>query len=223
MPQSFEAIRNIYCVGRNYALHAKELGNEAPGEPMIFGKPTHALSPASGTLLLPGHIGEIHYEIELVVKIAAAYQKGMPLEQLIGGIALGIDWTARDVQTKLKEKGHPWLLAKGFIGSAVLTGFLPFAEFSSLEQLEFSLIKNGEAVQTGSPKDMLFPIGKLTDYIGTRLGLGAGDIIFTGIPEGVGPVASGDRFELLLNDSAGGREERFGPLLVELAADSANR
>lgn len=217
MPQSFEAIRNIFCVGRNYALHAQELGNEAPKEPMIFGKPTHALSPATGKLMLPGDIGEIHYEIEIVVRIAKTFHKGMPLDQLIDGIALGIDWTARDVQAKLKDKAHPWLLAKGFIGSAVLTEFLPFAGSSSLEQLEFSLIKNGETVQHGSPTDMLFTLDSLVDYIGTRLGLGEGDIIYTGTPEGVGAVASGDQFELLLNDRLAGREDRFGPLLVELS------
>ena len=131
---AFEQIRNIYCVGRNYALHAKELGNDVPEQPMIFSKPTHALHPAKGKLQLPGGIGEIHHELELVVRIAAPYEQGKPLTELIDGVALGIDWTARDVQNELKEKRHPWLLAKGFKGSAVLSDFAAFKGAESFEQ-----------------------------------------------------------------------------------------
>jgi 2-keto-4-pentenoate hydratase/2-oxohepta-3-ene-1,7-dioic acid hydratase in catechol pathway len=216
MPQSFEHIRNIYCVGRNYALHAKELGNEIPDEPMIFSKPTHSLHPADGKLQLPGGAGEIHYEIEVVIRIASTYKQGARVEHCVDGIALGIDWTLRDLQTKLKEKRHPWLIAKGFTGSAVVTDFQPFTGIDSFERTEFSLIKNGQIVQAGSPKDMIFSIQQLIDFIGPRLGLGEGDIIFTGTPAGVGAIADGDSLELKLAVKDEGLEQTFGPLLIEM-------
>ncbi|QHT59091.1 fumarylacetoacetate hydrolase family protein [Paenibacillus lycopersici] len=209
-----EDIRNIYCVGRNYALHAKELGNDVPEEPMIFSKPTHALHPATGKLALPGTIGEIHYELEIVVRIGSAYKPGMQADELIDGIALGIDLTARDVQSKLKEKRHPWLLAKGFVGSAVLSPFQPWVGSAAFEDLTFSLVKNDETVQSGSPRDMIFSLQRLVDFIGANMGLGAGDVIYTGTPAGVGPLADGDTLELKL--AAGGKEETFGPLYVDL-------
>jgi len=218
---TLESIRNIYCVGRNYAQHAKELGNDVPEEPMIFSKPTHALHPAEGTLRLPGSIGEIHYETELVVHIASAYEQGKPLDQIIDGIALGIDWTARDVQTTLKEKRHPWLLAKGFRHSAVLGPFLPFHSLSEFEQLHFSLLKNGQLVQSGSPQQMIFPLEQLLVYIDQKFGLGKGDIIYTGTPAGVGAVQTGDQLELRLsrpvNDQPDQRlNSSYGPLQIEL-------
>ncbi|REE86450.1 2-keto-4-pentenoate hydratase/2-oxohepta-3-ene-1,7-dioic acid hydratase in catechol pathway [Paenibacillus taihuensis] len=211
---SMDSIRNIYCVGRNYALHAKELGNDVPEEPMIFSKPTHALHPATGKLALPSSIGEIHYEVEVVVRIGASYRPGMKVDELIDGIALGIDLTARDVQSKLKEKRHPWLLAKGFVGSAVLTAFTEFRGADEFEALNFSLIKNDETVQQGCPKDMIFPLQQLIDFIGSNMGLGAGDIIYTGTPAGVGPLADGDTLELRL--VSGGSEVTYGPLYVDM-------
>ena len=209
-----EDIRNIYCVGRNYALHAKELGNDVPEEPMIFSKPTHALHPASGKLALPGDIGEIHYELELVVRIGTSYKPGMTVSELVDGVALGIDLTARDVQSQLKEKRHPWLLAKGFIGSAVLGPFRAFEGEEAFGALTFSLVKNEQIAQSGSPRDMIFSLQQLIDFIGTRMGLGAGDVIYTGTPAGVGPLADGDTLEMKL--SAEGKEETFGPLYVDL-------
>jgi len=111
-----ESIRNIYCVGRNYAQHAQELGNDLPTKPMIFSKPTHALHRAEGDLDLPSEIGQIHYELELVVKMAEAYDSNKPLEQIIEGVALGIDLTARDVQAQLKEKDIHGLSPKDLKG-----------------------------------------------------------------------------------------------------------
>lgn len=207
-------IRNIYCVGRNYALHAQELGNAVPEEPIIFSKPTHALHASSGKLALPGTIGDIHYEVELVVRIGAAYKSGMSVEELVDGVAVGIDLTARDVQSTLKEKRQPWLLAKGFPGSAVLGPFQPFAGSAAFDEIAFSLVKNDEAVQSGSPRDMIFSLQQLVDFIGPRLGLGAGDVIYTGTPAGVGPLADGDTLEMKL--LADGKEETYGPLYVEL-------
>ncbi|MFC4812485.1 fumarylacetoacetate hydrolase family protein [Paenibacillus sp. GCM10023250] len=209
-----EAIRNIYCVGRNYALHAQELGNDVPEEPMIFSKPTHALHPAAGKLTLPGKIGDIHHELEIVVRIGKDYKPGVSPGDLVDGIALGLDLTARDVQSQLKEKRHPWLLAKGFVGSAVLGPFRPFPGEYAFGTLAFSLVKNGEVVQHGSPCDMIFSLQRLIDFIGPRLGLGAGDVIYTGTPAGVGPLADGD--ELTLKLAVGGKEETFGPLYVNL-------
>jgi len=199
-------IRNIYCVGRNYALHAQELGNDVPEEPMIFSKPTHALHPAQGELRLPSGIGAIHYEAELVVRIGRAYEPGMSVDQLVDGLAIGIDWTARDVQSVLKEKRHPWLLAKGFKNSAVLSPFRPFPGAAAFMELTFSLLNNGSEVQSGSPRDMIFSLERLVSYIGDTFGLDAGDVIYTGTPAGVGGVKDGDELTLILNG------ERFGPL-----------
>ncbi|MWC27094.1 fumarylacetoacetate hydrolase family protein [Paenibacillus sp. MMS18-CY102] len=210
MANTFEAIRNIYCVGRNYALHAQELGNDVPEEPMIFSKPTHALHPAEGELRLPAGIGAIHYEAELVVRIGRAYEPGVPVGQIVDGLAIGIDWTARDVQSVLKEKRHPWLLAKGFKHSAVLSPFQPFPGAEAFASLNFQLLCNGETVQAGSPRDMIFPIERLVTYIGETFGLGEGDIIYTGTPAGVGSVKDGDELMLVLHG------ESFGPLKVSL-------
>ncbi len=212
MKEEDKSIRNIYCVGRNYAQHAQELGNDLPTKPMIFSKPTHALHPAEGYLDLPSEIGEIHYEVELVVKMAEAYDPEIPLEQMIEGVALGIDLTARDVQAQLKEKGHPWLVSKGFKGSAVLTDFIPFESLESFEKIEFSLVINGEEVQKGAPIQMIFSLKELLSYIASNLGLGKGDVVYTGTPEGVGPLRNGDVLEMKAVFSGG--QKSYGPLKV---------
>ncbi|WP_018132278.1 fumarylacetoacetate hydrolase family protein [Effusibacillus pohliae] len=194
-------IRNIFCVGRNYRLHAEELGNEVPKSPMIFAKPTHALAEASGqTIQLPGDRGEVHYEAELVIRIGKPYQHGMTVDQLVDHLALGIDFTLRDVQSELKKKGHPWLPAKGFRNSAVLTSFREFPGEQACKQTDFSLRKNGQQVQRGNISDMLFDLQTVIDFIASHFGLGEGDIIYTGTPAGVGPVANGDRLQLLWGD-----------------------
>lgn len=212
MKENDKSIRNIYCVGRNYAQHAQELGNDLPIKPMIFSKPTHALHPAEGDLHLPSQMGQIHYEVELVVKMAEAYDPAKPLEQIIDGVALGIDLTARDVQAQLKEKGHPWLVSKGFKGSAVLTEFIPFESLELFEKMEFSLVKNKEDVQKGTPAQMIFSLKELLSYIATNLGLGKGDIVYTGTPEGVGPLQDGDVLEMKAEFS--GSQKSYGPLKV---------
>ncbi|MGG4204768.1 fumarylacetoacetate hydrolase family protein [Paenibacillus jamilae] len=190
-------IRNVYCVGRNYKLHAEELGNEVPAEPMIFLKPSHAVVPLDGaTLELPQGQGNIHFETELVVAVGRKYEPGMSADTCLNAFAFGIDFTLRDVQSILKKKGHPWTAAKGFKSSAPVTPFLPLEKLDMLEQQDFSLLKNGQEVQRGHVKDMIFSIQHIVEYIATHYGLGEGDIIFTGTPAGVGPTASGDRFEL---------------------------
>jgi fumarylpyruvate hydrolase len=200
-----KSIRNIYCVGRNYRLHAEELGNAVPTSPFLFSKPTHALVEANGQEIeLPGDRGEVHHELEVVVHIAQSYKPGVRLEDVIDQFALGIDFTLRDVQSELKKKGHPWLLAKGFPNSGVLTAFQPFSGLDSLKETDFSLLKNEERVQIGNVKDMLFDFQTIIEFSARHFGLNKGDIIYTGTPAGVGPVASGDHLSLLWgNDKLG--------------------
>ncbi|MBN6188100.1 fumarylacetoacetate hydrolase family protein [Aneurinibacillus sp. BA2021] len=190
-------IRNIYCVGRNYRLHAEELGNAVPTMPFLFSKPTHSLVEANGEVIsLPGNRGEVHYEAEVVLHIARPYEAGMKVEDIVDEMALGIDFTLRDVQSELKKKSHPWLRAKGFPNAAVLTAFHAFPGVEACAQTDFSLRKNGEQVQRGNVRDMLFDMQTIIEFTAEHFGLGEGDIIYTGTPAGVGPVADGDRLEL---------------------------
>lgn len=198
-------IRNVFCVGRNYRLHAQELGNAVPTSPFLFSKPTHSLVEADGEAIkLPGNQGEVHYEVEIVVHIARDYQPGLTADDLIDKMALGIDFTLRDVQTGLKEKGLPWLLAKGFINSAVLTPFHPFPGMAALQQTDFQLLKNGEQVQKGNISDVIFDLDTLIRFAVEHFGLSAGDILFTGTPAGVGAVVDGDRLSMVWGDDIWG-------------------
>jgi len=207
------SIRNIYCVGRNYGLHAAELGNEVPEEPMIFVKPTHALVTIQGQAIpLPADRGEVHYETELVLHVGADYKPGMTVDQLVDQMALGIDFTLRDVQSVIKKKGQPWLPAKGFRNSAAVTGFEPFPGAEAVLRTEFSLRKNGTEVQRGNTNDMIFNLQVIVDYIAEHFGLGHGDIIYTGTPAGVGALRDGDRMELLWG------ERTLGQFSVQLQA-----
>ncbi|KGX83946.1 fumarylacetoacetate hydrolase family protein [Pontibacillus litoralis] len=208
------SIGNIICVGRNYAKHVKELENDIPTNPLLFSKPTHALHSPSGQLALPFHLGAIHHEVEIVVKLATAYNDALPLDDIIEAIAIGIDWTARDVQSSLKEKGHPWLISKGFKGSAVLSEFIPFPGENAFKQITFSLMNNGKIVQSGATKDMIFPLRSLLTYIDRQLGTDKGDIIYTGTPEGVAPVQSGDVLQMQLKNPSTGDISTDGPLNI---------
>lgn len=204
-------VKNIYCIGRNYPLHAKELNNAIPTSPFLFSKPTHALVEANGqSILLPGDRGEIHYELEFVVHVASRYEPGIKLEELIDLKALGIDFTLRDVQNDLKEKRYPWLLAKGFPNSAVLTKWTPFEGLETSMKYDFTLEKNGQEVQRGNIKDMLFNLPNLLEFCAKHFGLDQGDILFTGTPAGVGPVADGDYLVLKWN------EEQHGDCKIKL-------
>lgn len=195
-------IKNIYCVGRNYKLHAEELGNAVPTTPMIFSKPTHALAEANGQeVVLPGGKGEVHFETEFVIHLAKPYEKGMKLEEVIDEVALGLDLTLRDVQNELKKKGHPWLLAKGFRNSAIITEFIKFPGEEAAKQTNFSLRINQKQVQNGNIQDMIFDLPTVVEYVNEQFGLGAGDIIYTGTPAGVGPLHDGDVLELLWGDT----------------------
>ncbi|MCL6594428.1 MAG: fumarylacetoacetate hydrolase family protein [Alicyclobacillus sp.] len=176
---------NVFCVGRNYREHAAELGNEVPDQPMIFGKSTHTLVPASGQVALPAGRNNIHHELEIVLWIQSPYQPGARLQELVGGVGLGIDLTDRDAQNILKKKGHPWEFAKGFLGSSVVTDLYKVDDWQALLETPFALRLNGRTVQAGQAKDMIFDMQTLVDYIGRHFGLAAGDLIYTGTPEGV--------------------------------------
>ncbi|MDQ6597630.1 FAA hydrolase family protein [Bacillus salipaludis] len=204
-------IKNIYCVGRNYAAHAKELNNQVPTSPFLFSKPTHALVEAEGQeIRLPGNRGSIHFETELVVRVGKRYEMGMGVEEAIDSMAIGLDLTLRDVQTELKKKGHPWLLAKGFPESAVVSEFIDFPGLEKVEKADFILMKNGEKVQQGNIKNMLFDLQTILDFTAQNFGLGEGDIIFTGTPEGVGQVSDGDQLSLIWDNKV------LGECLIKL-------
>lgn len=187
----------IICIGRNYVKHAEELKNEVPVEPVFFMKPDSALLLDNKPFFVPGFSSEIHHEIELVVKIS---KLGKNIDAKFAPryyeeIGLGIDFTARDVQRHLIEKGLPWEKAKAFDSSAVLGKFLPKEELGDLGHLLFSLKKNGEVVQSGDSGLMIFPIDTIIEHVSKYVTLKIGDLIYTGTPAGVGPVAIGDQLE----------------------------
>lgn len=204
-------IKNIYCVGRNYVSHAQELNNAVPTSPFLFSKPTHSVVEANGQeIILPYERGPVHYEVELVLHIGQDYRKGITVDEIVDEMALGIDFTLRDVQNELKEKRYPWLLAKGFPNSALLTKFIEFPGENACKQTNFSLLKNGEQVQIGNITDLIFDLQTIIDFSAKHFGLGKGDIIFTGTPEGVGPVSDGDSLSLLWG------EELLGQSFIKL-------
>ena len=185
----------IICVGRNYIDHAKELNNPVPAEPLLFMKPDTALLRNNADFYYPEFSKNIHYECELVVRInrEGKFLKKRFAHSYIDGIGLGIDFTARDVQSECKKKGWPWTLAKMFNHSAPVSHFLSPDQFSSLHNIEFNLELNGEVKQQGNTADMIFDIEVLIEYITQFITLKKGDMIFTGTPAGVGPVKVGDQ------------------------------
>jgi len=187
----------IICVGRNYADHARELNNEVPVDPVLFMKPETALILPRQPFFYPDFSKEIHHEIEVVVRInrLGKHIEAQFAHRYYKEIALGIDFTARDLQQALKEKGLPWEKAKAFDGSACVGEWIPVDQGLDLHNLNFYLTRNGEIVQTGNTSHMLFSINNLISYISTFFTLKIGDLIFTGTPAGVGPVAVGDTLE----------------------------
>lgn len=185
----------IICIGRNYANHAKELGNEVPESPVIFIKPDTALLKGSD-FYIPEFSNEIHYEAEVVVKISKGgkYIQEENAHKHYDQITLGIDFTARDLQSQLKTKGLPWELSKGFDGSAVVGNFMN-KESLEIENLDFSLLKNDEVAQQGNTSNMLFSIDKIISFSSKYFTLRTGDLIFTGTPEGVGAIKEDDILE----------------------------
>lgn len=190
----------ILCIGRNYAEHAKELGNEVPTEPVIFMKPDSAVLKGND-FYIPEFSQDIHYELEMVLKISkpGKYISEENAPNYYNEIGLGIDFTARDLQSKLKEKGLPWELAKGFDSSAVVSDFFPKENFD-LKNLNFSLLKNKEKVQNGNTELMIFSPEKIIAFVSKYFTLKKGDLIFTGTPKGVGKVEENDLLEAFLED-----------------------
>lgn len=185
----------IFCIGRNYALHAQELNNEIPEKPLVFMKPPTALLKGDKPFYYPEFSKNIHFEGELVVRIC---KNGRHIQEKFAKnyynqVTLGLDLTARDLQNELKSKGHPWEIAKGFDGSAVIGSFVSLE--GDLSDISFAIRKNNEIVQNGYCQDMLFSIDYLIHYISQFFMLQTGDLIYTGTPAGVGPIEIGDVFE----------------------------
>lgn len=189
----------IICIGRNYAEHAKELGNEIPENPVIFMKPDTAVLKKGCDFYLPEFSNDVHYELEVVVKISKGgkYIQEENASKHYDEIALGIDFTARDLQSQLKGKGLPWELAKGFDGSAVVSDFYSKENFD-LKNLKFQLKKNKEMVQDGNTNLMLFSPDQIIAFVSQYFTLRVGDLIYTGTPKGVGKVEENDELELFL-------------------------
>jgi 2-keto-4-pentenoate hydratase/2-oxohepta-3-ene-1,7-dioic acid hydratase in catechol pathway len=192
----------IICVGRNYVEHIKELNNEQPEDPVIFMKPETAVPLKNEPFFYPDFSQDVHHEVEILVKINRV---GKNIEEKFAHkyydeIGVGIDFTARDLQSKLKAKGLPWELAKGFNGSAPISGFVPKSDFPDIKNLNFHLDINGETRQQGNTSLMLFQIDYLISFVSRFFLLQQGDILFTGTPKGVGPVQIGDKLTAFIED-----------------------
>lgn len=191
----------IIAIGRNYAEHVKELDNPMPAVPVIFMKPDTAVLKDNKAFYHPEFSTDIHHEIELVLKIS---KEGKHIAEKFAAsyfdeIGLGIDFTARDIQKTHKENGLPWELAKSFDNSAPISKFLPKSDFD-LKSLNFRLEVNGNIVQTGNTKDMIFPFEKMISFVSKYITLKKGDLLFTGTPAGVGKIAVGDRLTAYLEN-----------------------
>ncbi|MBL7950157.1 MAG: fumarylacetoacetate hydrolase family protein [Flavobacteriales bacterium] len=181
----------IVCIGRNYGDHAKELGNAIPDEPVVFLKPESALIPLRGPITLPAFSTDVHHEIELVFVIGRKNGK-----VIADKATIGLDLTARDIQQQLKAKGLPWEKAKAFDGSAYVAETRSAMEsFPAGHHIDFMLKKNGHEVQSGHSGQMIFDVDALITHVQRYMALEAGDLLFTGTPAGVGPLAAGDRLE----------------------------
>lgn len=190
----------IVCVGRNYAEHAKELGNAVPEDPIIFIKPDTAILRENNTFYHPDFSNDIHFECELVLRVS---REGKHVQEkfastYLDGVGLGIDFTARDLQKIAKEKGLPWTLVKCFNHSAPISEMLPLSRFANLQDIHFECRINGETRQRGHTADMIYSINHLIAYISRFITLKKGDLIFTGTPAGVGKINVNDRIEAFL-------------------------
>lgn len=190
----------IICIGRNYVAHAKELNNDVPTKPVFFMKPDSALVINNRPFFYPDFSSNVHHELELVIRID---RLGRSIEEKFADryfseIALGVDFTARDLQDEQKKKGLPWEIAKGFDYSAPISEFFPVSKYKDIHNLSFRLDLNGSAVQEGSSSLMIFSFEKIIAYVSRFMTLKTGDLIFTGTPAGVGPVSVNDRLEAYL-------------------------
>ena len=194
----------IFCIGRNYAAHAEELGNEVPDEPIVFMKPKSALLQSHTPFYYPEFTNELHYECELVLRISknGKYIQERFANKYYDAITVGIDFTARDVQNELKEKGLPWEKAKAWDNSAVIGKWTPMQNIKNKKDILFSLKKNGEMVQEGNSSLMIHSFDKLVSYISNYFSINIGDLIFTGTPAGVGECVVGDELEGFLDQES---------------------
>jgi 2-keto-4-pentenoate hydratase/2-oxohepta-3-ene-1,7-dioic acid hydratase in catechol pathway len=191
------SVNRIFCIGKNYAAHISELGHVDDGQCLVFMKPASCVVPAGAAITLPRGRGSVHHEAEMVVRLAGG-GPDIPIDSALGHLAaftLGLDLTLRDLQGELKKKGAPWELAKAFDHAAPLGDWTPY-KGQDLQSLEFSCTVNGELRQHGNTKDMLFPVARLIHILSRTWALQPGDIIYTGTPAGVGPLAAGDRVTL---------------------------
>jgi len=192
------------CIGRNYVEHAKELGNEVPEEPVIFMKPKSALLQQNMPFYYPAFTNELHYECEVVLRISknGKYISEENAHQYYDAISVGIDFTARDVQSELKKKGLPWEKAKAWDNSAVLGNWNAVTAELDRKNIAFSMKKNGEVVQSGNTRDMIHGFDQIIAHVSNYFSLNIGDVIFTGTPKGVGECSVGDELEGFLGDQS---------------------
>ena len=196
----FQSLGKIVCIGRNYADHAKELNNPVPTEPLLFIKPATSAVRFDELLEPPYNRGEVHYEAELALLIGERLTHATvdEAERAVIGIGLALDLTLRELQTRLKEQGHPWEIAKSFDGACPLSDFMPLNRVPNWNALAFELEINGELRQRGEVSDMLFPIPTLIAEMSRHFTLEPGDVILTGTPEGVGELPRGAKLRLSL-------------------------
>ncbi|MEQ1552567.1 MAG: fumarylacetoacetate hydrolase family protein [Ferruginibacter sp.] len=192
----------IFCIGRNYVAHAKELGNEVPTEPVVFMKPKSALLQSENPFFYPIFTNELHYECELVLRISKNGKNINANQALsfVDAITVGLDFTARDIQDELKKKGLPWEKAKAFDNSAVVGNFIPLTKDLKVQNIEFSLMKNNEKVQHGFSNNMIFNFADIISNISNYFTINIGDLIFTGTPAGVGECSVEDKLEGFLGN-----------------------
>lgn len=194
-------IGTIYCVGRNYAAHAKELNNPIPKEPVIFTKTRSTVCPLDGEISLPASLNRVDHETEIMIRLGADLVDASP-EQALAAIShygIALDLTLREKQTELKQQSYPWDLAKSFVNACPVAQFLPFDSQQSLDNIEFELTINGESRQHGNTANMLFSTIDLIVFISQKIPLMAGDLVLTGTPEGVGPLNDGDQLVLSID------------------------
>jgi 2-keto-4-pentenoate hydratase/2-oxohepta-3-ene-1,7-dioic acid hydratase in catechol pathway len=192
----------ILAIGQNYAEHNKELNNAIPKEPVVFMKPDSALLKNNKPFFIPDFSQELHYETELIIKFNRLGKNidAKFAQRYFTEIGLGVDFTARDLQRRLKAEGKPWEISKAFDNSAVIGNFLPVSELGDIQNIQFRMDLNGQTVQNGNSADMIFPINELISYVSRFFTIKIGDILFTGTPAGVGKVAIGDRLEGYISD-----------------------
>lgn len=192
----------LICIGRNYTKHIEELQNERPTEPVVFIKPDTAILLKKQPFFIPDFSEDVHHEVEVLVKInrVGKHIDKKFAHKYYNEIGLGIDFTARDLQQKLKEKGLPWEKAKSFDGSAVIGDWINKSEISDINNLNFSLQKNEITIQTGNTSHMLYKIDEIIEYVSKYFTLKIGDIIFTGTPAGVGKVVANDKLKGYIED-----------------------